>query len=335
MTAPAAVLAIDGGNSKTDVALVAADGTLLALARGPGSCPQDVGFDGCLAILADLVNGVAAQLGLAAGRDSGPPRAEHTEAYLACADLPIERQRLQRAVHGRQWSRHTHVGNDTLALLRAGTRHRWGVAVVCGAGINCVGVAPDGRTTGFPSLGRISGDWGGGIFLGEEVLWWAVRGEDGRGMRTGLQEAVAAHFALGSVAELSEALHLGRIPPGRLNELTPVLFAVATTGDRVARDLVDRLAEEIAVLATVALLRLDVVGEPADVVLGGGVLIARDPALMRGIEERLAAAAPLARLRITTVPPVVGAALLGLDRCGSAPEAESRLRGFFAEPAHR
>jgi len=30
------VLAIDGGNSKTDVALVAGDGTLLASARGPG-----------------------------------------------------------------------------------------------------------------------------------------------------------------------------------------------------------------------------------------------------------------------------------------------------------
>ena len=32
-----AVLAIDGGNSKTDVALVARDGTLLASARGPGT----------------------------------------------------------------------------------------------------------------------------------------------------------------------------------------------------------------------------------------------------------------------------------------------------------
>ena len=31
-----AVLAVDGGNSKTDVALVAADGTLLGTARGPG-----------------------------------------------------------------------------------------------------------------------------------------------------------------------------------------------------------------------------------------------------------------------------------------------------------
>jgi len=32
-----AVLAIDGGNSKTDVALVAADGSLLASVRGPGT----------------------------------------------------------------------------------------------------------------------------------------------------------------------------------------------------------------------------------------------------------------------------------------------------------
>src|SRR5215472_10828892 len=31
-----AVVAVDGGNSKTDLALVAADGTLLASVRGPG-----------------------------------------------------------------------------------------------------------------------------------------------------------------------------------------------------------------------------------------------------------------------------------------------------------
>ena len=40
-----AVLAIDGGNSKTDVALVAADGTLLASARGPGINAHEVGVD--------------------------------------------------------------------------------------------------------------------------------------------------------------------------------------------------------------------------------------------------------------------------------------------------
>jgi N-acetylglucosamine kinase-like BadF-type ATPase len=32
---PAAVLAVDGGNSKADLALVARDGTLMAAVRGP------------------------------------------------------------------------------------------------------------------------------------------------------------------------------------------------------------------------------------------------------------------------------------------------------------
>ena len=44
----AAVLAIDGGGSKTDVALVAADGSLLASARGGASNHQVVGPDAAL-----------------------------------------------------------------------------------------------------------------------------------------------------------------------------------------------------------------------------------------------------------------------------------------------
>ncbi len=52
------------------------------------------------------------------------------------------------------------VDNDTFALLRSGTDRGWGVAVVCGGGINCVGLTADGREVRFPSLGPITGDWG-------------------------------------------------------------------------------------------------------------------------------------------------------------------------------
>ncbi|HJZ02559.1 MAG TPA: hypothetical protein VJ305_17695, partial [Streptosporangiaceae bacterium] len=57
-----AVLAIDGGNSKTDVALVAGDGTLLASARGPGINAHDVGVDQTVLILDAVVKQAAAQL---------------------------------------------------------------------------------------------------------------------------------------------------------------------------------------------------------------------------------------------------------------------------------
>ena len=46
-----AVLAVDVGNSKTDLALVAADGTVLGAVRGPSGSHQAVGFDRAIATL--------------------------------------------------------------------------------------------------------------------------------------------------------------------------------------------------------------------------------------------------------------------------------------------
>ena len=48
------VLAVDGGNSKTDVALVDEDGRALALVRGPQSSPEHLGVDGCIQVLDEL-----------------------------------------------------------------------------------------------------------------------------------------------------------------------------------------------------------------------------------------------------------------------------------------
>ena len=54
------VLAVDGGNSKTDLALVGSDGALLAFARGSQSSPHHIGEDGAMGVLAGLVEEVRA-----------------------------------------------------------------------------------------------------------------------------------------------------------------------------------------------------------------------------------------------------------------------------------
>jgi len=41
------------------------------------------------------------------------------------------------------------------------------LAVVCGAGINCIGIAPDGRQARFPALGEITGAFSADDLLGE------------------------------------------------------------------------------------------------------------------------------------------------------------------------
>ncbi|MCH0564962.1 MULTISPECIES: BadF/BadG/BcrA/BcrD ATPase family protein [unclassified Streptomyces] len=316
------VLAIDAGNSKTDVAVVAADGAVLATARGGGFRPPAVGVAAAVDALAETAGRALA----AAGTTS----VAHVSACLANADLPVEEERLAAALHARAWGPSVQVRNDTFAILRAGVAEPRGVAVVCGAGINCVGMRPDGRTARFPALGRISGDWGGGWGLSEEALWHAARAEDGRGAPTELARALPAHFGLPSVYALVEALHLKDLPPARRHELTPVLFATAAGGDPVARSVVDRLAEEIVTMAVVALTRLDLLDEAAPVLLGGGVLTAGHRQLDASVRGLLADRAPGAAPVVVRERPVLGAALLGLDRTGAGTEVQRRVRAHFS-----
>jgi N-acetylglucosamine kinase-like BadF-type ATPase len=343
------VLAIDGGNSKTDVALIAADGTLLASLRGPGASQEEYGIDGAMLILADLVRAVAAQAGV-----TGAGVARHTSACLAGADLPEEEEQLTAALGRQGWSDTAIAVNDTFAVLRAGLRGHgsgsgsggsgsggsgssggcgddrpWGVAVTCGAGINCVALAPDGRTARYLALGALTGDWGGGWGLSREIMWHSMRAEDGRGPATALGPAVAAHFGVPSVTDVAIAVHKGAIAESDLVRLTMALFETAAAGDQVARNLIEHQAEEICVMATAAMRRLGLPFAGTEVVLGGGLLEARDTLLISAVEYRLASSAPGTVPRVVDVPPVAGAALLGLDFLGAALSAKQQVKNAF------
>ncbi|GLF93660.1 N-acetylglucosamine kinase [Streptomyces yaizuensis] len=323
----ASVLAVDAGNSKTDVAVVGPDGSVLASARGHhGFQPPKVGIEAAVDLLAGTVERALSE---ARERGAATDAVEHVSACLANADLPVEEEELRVALSARGWGRTVTVRNDTFALLRAGLDEPRGVAVVCGAGINCAGLLPDGRTARFPAVGKISGDWGGGMGMAEEALWYAARADDGRGEPTELARALPEHYGVDSMPALIEALHRGHIPAGRTHEATPVLFAVSAAGDPVARYLVRRLAREVVAMATVALGRLELLDEKVPVLLGGSVLAARHPELDEEIAALLAAKAPKADIRVVTAPPVLGAALLGFDHTGADAAARERLRAHY------
>jgi len=308
-----AVVAVDGGASKTHLALVGRDGELLQLLRGPASQPHNVGFDRALEVLDSL------------HAEAGASKADAAQLNMAGVDFPSEEEELRQAIEARGWAEQTFVGNDTFAVLRAGTERGWGVAVVCGTGINCVGVAADGRQARFPALGTITGDWGGGSDVGKAALFAAVRGQDGRGPHTTLEQAVPAHFGLETPLEVAEAIHHRQIPGRRLLELPPVVFAEAEH-DAVAAEIVERLATEIVAMARVALERLELTSVPAEVLLGGGLLQSGDGRLSGAVEAELRQIAPDVIVTAPSSPPIVGAALLGLDALGAPPGVQQRAR---------
>ena len=305
------VLAVDGGNSKTDVAVLAEDGRVLAAVRGGSVSHQAVGLEAGMERLANFVRDARRAAGRAHTVDI------EVAAYaLAGADTPRDVRMLERALAARGFAATDLLRNDAFAVLRSGTDRGWGVAVICGAGVGAAGVAPDGRTARLDALGDISGDWGGGTDVGWSGVAAAVRARDGRGPETILATVVPAHFGLRSPAALTAAFYEGRIPTARIRELSPVVFAAAMDGDTVARGIVDRLADEVVAMAGAMIRRLRLGRRDPEVVLGGGVFRTSDRGFTDRIDAGVRAVAPAAVLVRPSAPPIAGAALIALDAMG-------------------
>lgn len=328
-----AVLAVDGGNSKTDLLLVGPDGRLLASGRGPTSSHQKVGMDAGADRLVEQADAAwtAAGLGSAGQR---PPATVGSYA-LAGADTPADVRRLGAAFDARRLATSTLIVNDFIAPIRAGSERGWGIGIICGAGVNAAGIGPDGRQVRLAALGPISGDWGGGGALGLAALGAAVRARDGRGPRTLLEATVPAFFDMRRPIDVTYAIEYGRLPETALYGLSPTVFSTAHEGDAVAQGILDRLADELSTMAGAMIRRLHLTRRDPVVVLAGGVFRARDASFEARIAAGVHAVAPAAAVRRLDAPPVLGAALLGLDRLSdrSASEraaAERRLRADVA-----
>ncbi len=318
------IIAVDGGNSKTDLALLSGAGELLALVRGGGSSPHQIGLPASIELIGELVERAYEDAGLQAGA------AEVAVLLMAGADLESEEQELRRRALGKGWAEVLEVGNDTLAVLRAGSEEGFGVAVVCGAGINAFARGTRGEQARFLALGPISGDWGGGADLGLAALGKAVRAEDGRGRPTMLAELVPAHFLLDSPAEVALAIHQRELEFARLVELAPLVLEAADAGDLPSLELRERLAVEIVSFARAAAKRALEGMARYEVILGGSLLTGSaglGELVIAKLREELPASHPL----VCPLPPVVGSALLGLDVLGAGAGAHARLRDSFAE----
>jgi N-acetylglucosamine kinase-like BadF-type ATPase len=323
-----AVLALDGGSTKTDAVLVALDGTVLGRARVGPSNHQLVGLEGALAAMDEVIADAMADAGL---DTSAPPYSPLGVYCLAGLDLPVDEERLAPEVALRNWSGRDVLRNDTFAVSRAGTTGSWGIGVVCGTGMNCAGVGPDGRTVRFPALAELSGDFTpGGSWLGTRALGLAIRAADGRGAPTMLRERVAAHFGMVDAETVLTGMYTGEIGYGRVFELARVLLEAARDGDGPAREAADMLADEIGIFATAAITRLGVEGDAVEVVLGGGIFETDDTLFHERVAASIHAVAPRAVLLRLDAPPVLGAALIGLDLVGADDSAKAKVRAALS-----
>ena len=124
---------------------------------------------------------------------------------------------------------------------------------------------------------------------------------------------------------MTYAYYTGRLDEHRIGDLAPTVFATALDGDPLARSIVDRLADELVVMAAALARRAKLVRRDPDVVLGGSVFRTDDAAFHERVRSGVVAAVPAAQIVRLASPPVLGAALLGLDRLAPSGATEATV----------
>ena len=307
-TALPVIIAVDGGASKTDVAVVDRDGHLLARSRGGGCSHLELGFEAA----AQVVDGSVRQALADAGVQSD--QVVHAACYLTAIDMPEEQVRLAALIGRTEWGNVSLVvENDLFPILRAGTDSPNAAVVVCGSGINGLARHQDGRVARVLSQGRSSGDWGGGTELAHEVLWLAARAEDGRGGATQLRAALLQWCNATSIHEVSVAVHKGLLNPTAWRARVPEIMEIAAMGDVVAVELLRNQGREMGLLAKSLLNRLGLNSDHSPIVIGGGIGVVGNQFIMDGLESVVGNPASDGHVILLNSDPINGAIALAQE----------------------
>lgn len=306
-------LGVHAGILTSEAVLMTSTGEVLARVEGGGGSPRRIGLNQAVATIGELFRRTLQAADLPADAP-----VHRICAIVADVDLPSERESVRDGLVRELGTVDVVVENDVHGLLWAGMRRPAGVALICGSGINAIARAATGRRAEYLSLGRVSGDWGGALELGREVLFAAQRSADGRGPRTRLQYEVAAFFHAPSVWDAIVSHHRSKSQEAELEALAGRLFEADAAADPVARDLVDRLVREVVGMITAAAKRTRMPSSGADIVLGGWVMTSGIERLDVGIDRAITSAMPGATVTRYQRPLVIGAALVcfGAERGG-------------------
>jgi N-acetylglucosamine kinase-like BadF-type ATPase len=187
------------------------------------------------------------------------------------------------------------------------------VAVIAGTSNNCWGWDEHRRIGRVMGNGSEFGENGGSVELVQRAKQAVAKAWTRRGLPTALTQAFIDLAGANSEADLLEGLSQGYYDIGP--EAAPLVFQVAQAGDTVAVDAIRWSGTELASLATGVIRQLGFENRTFEVVLVGSMFNG-GRLLLDPMSEAILAVAPAARLVRLTVPPVVGAVLLGMQAGG-------------------
>lgn len=184
-----------------------------------------------------------------------------------------------------------------------------GVVIVSGTGSVVFGRDRNGATVKVGGWGAVMGDEGSAQWIAREALAAAAHAVDGTGPPTELVSKFMRRFHVRSFHRIPGPVYLDTTP-GSIGSLAPLVVRAAREGDRVARSILQKAGEALAVQACAAIRRLPA---GASLVSCQGSAFGAGGLLLRPLRRSLKRIAPGARFAMPLLPPIGGAWLVALE----------------------
>jgi N-acetylglucosamine kinase-like BadF-type ATPase len=314
-------LGVDGGGTKTALALVDAAGNIRATHSAPGTYYFASGLEATGKVLAEAVTALLASAGLK------PAAIEFAffglPGYGEDSTLGDALERLPAAFLAGTAYR---CGNDMVCGWAGSLGCRDGISVVAGTGSICYGER-GGSSARCGGWGELFSDEGSAYWIACRGLNLFSRMSDGRAPRSLFHELLRTRLELAADLDLCGHVYTRLASDrARIAQLARVVQEAALAGDAPAMGIYAEAAAELAGLVAATRRQLGfAAAEVVPVSYSGGVFDHAGALLLRPFATALRAHHHHYQLETPALPPVLGAALYAA-RCAGHPLNAAAIR---------
>ncbi len=258
-------LGVDGGGTKTHIALIDHEGTLVAEGFSGASNPLRVGIETAVTNILDAVDKACDEHDL--------PRGDIVAATLGLAGVRRAdlRQRVKERISQSLRIKKVDVFTDAeIALYGIGPTTP-GLVIIAGTGSVAIGRNSNGDIYSAGGWGPIAGDEGGGAGIALSALHRIAKASDGRARKTALSEIAVDYFRAGRIENLSVAIYAPQVDNARIAGFAKFVGETAKAGDEVAVEILREAGTELGIAAKAVVEKLGLKRSKVPIGLVGSV----------------------------------------------------------------
>ena len=287
-------LGIDGGGTKTALALTDDTGKILRSLCVSACNPVDIGLDNAKRIVKDAIHEICRGI-----------RFSSVSVFAGIAGGSTARVREELAdFFGSFGFAHVRNGSDNECIVAAGLGKQDGMTVILGTGF-CIYTQKKGKLKRISGWGYLLDDGGSGYNLGRDALHAYYAAYDGTGDATLLTEEIERIYPDGAEILLPRVYEDSKHTIG---SLAPAVFTACERGDAVATEILKRNIDVAAKLIRSAARTFEETQIP--VVLAGG--LTKEKLMVDGLRAALRKESHFC-IKILPEEPVMGALLLARE----------------------